>query len=160
MATKKNEEVASHDSTSINRRAYHDYEIEDTLEAGIVLVGTEIKSIRNGKVSLRGAYAKIDKGEIWLESAHIDTYEHGTYYNHDPIRRRKLLLHSKEISQVQYRIEAKGFTLVPLKIYIKHGKAKVLLGIGKGKKLYDKRATIMARDEARQAARYLKQPHL
>lgn len=141
---------------TVNRQAFHEYEVERTLETGIALAGTEIKSIRDGKVVLRGAYATIRKGEIWLENAHIAPYEHGNIYNHEPMRTRKLLLHRKEIQQLTTRVETKGMTLIPLKLYLKGGKAKVELGICRGKKLYDKRSTIKERDVNRDLARIVR----
>src|SRR5438477_6636113 len=114
---------------TVNRQAYHDYYIERTIEAGLALKGTEIKSIRDGKVNLRGSYAIARNGELWLENAHIAVYEHGYRYNHDPMRSRKLLLHLREIEQLISRVETKGLTLVPLKLYLKGGRAKIELGL-------------------------------
>src|SRR5947209_9864419 len=125
QTVKKNEQVkpVSHKVPvkviAVNRQAYHDYFVEQTIEAGISLVGTEIKSIRDGKVNLRGAYAIPRNGELWLENAHIAVYEHGNRYNHDPMRNRKLLLHRKEINQLLSKVETKGMTLIPLKLYLK-----------------------------------------
>lgn len=141
---------------TVNRQAYHDYEVERTIEAGIELVGTEIKSIREGKVQLRGSYAMSRKGEIWLENANIALYEHGNRYNHDPIRNRRLLLHRREINQLETRIATKGLTLVPLKLYLKGGHAKVELGLCRGKKLYDKREAIAKRDVQRDIERVVR----
>lgn len=141
---------------SVNRQAYHDYEVERTLEVGISLVGTEIKSIRDGKVQLRGSYAMARKDEIWLENANIAVYDHGNRYNHDPMRTRKLLLHRREIDQLLTRVATKGLTLVPLKLYLKSGRAKIELGLCRGKKLYDKRATIAKRDAQRDIERIVK----
>ncbi|GLV56922.1 SsrA-binding protein [Dictyobacter sp. S3.2.2.5] len=141
---------------SVNRQAYHDYEVERTLEVGISLVGTEIKSIREGKVQLRGSYAMARKDEIWLENANIAAYEHGNRYNHDPMRTRKLLLHRREIDQLLTRVATKGLTLVPLKLYLKGGHAKIELGLCRGKKLYDKRAMIAKRDAQRDIERIVK----
>jgi SsrA-binding protein len=138
---------------SVNRQAYHDYFVEQTVEAGISLVGTEIKSIREGRVNLRGAYAMVRNGELWLENAHIAVYEHGNRYNHDPMRNRKLLLHRREIEQLTMRVATKGLTLVPLKLYLKGGRAKVELGLCRGKKLYDKREAIAERDAKREIER-------
>jgi SsrA-binding protein len=138
---------------SVNRQAYHDYFVEQTVEAGISLVGTEIKSIREGRVNLRGAYAMVRNGELWLENAHIAVYEHGNRYNHDPMRNRKLLLHRREIEQLTMRVATKGLTLVPLKLYLKGGRAKVELGLCRGKKLYDKREAIAERDARREIER-------
>jgi len=141
---------------TVNRQAYHDYEVERTVEAGITLVGTEIKSIREGRVVLRNAYAIIRKGEIWLENAHIAPYEHGNRYNHEPMRTRKLLLHRREIDQIATRAITKGLTLIPLKLYLKGGKAKIELGLCRGKKLYDKREAITERDVKRDMARIVR----
>ncbi len=141
---------------SVNRAAYHDYFVERTIEAGISLVGTEIKSIRDGKVNLRGAYAIARNGELWLENAHIAVYEHGNRYNHEPMRNRKLLLHRREIEQLQTKVAAKGLTLVPLKLYLKGGKAKIELGLCRGKKLYDKREAITERDVKRDLERVIR----
>ena len=142
---------------SVNRQAYHDYFIDETYEAGISLTGTEVKSIRGGKVNLRGAYARIKDGEVWLEGAHIAEYEHGTYMNHDPLRTRKLLLHKAEIERLLGRVQAKGLTLVPLKLYFKDNRVKIELGLGRGKKLYDKREAITKRETERELARVVKQ---
>ena len=141
---------------TVNRQAYHDYYIERTIEAGIALKGTEIKSIRDGKVNLRGSYAIARKGELWLENAHIAVYEHGNRYNHEPMRNRKLLLHRREINQLVGRVETKGLTLIPLKLYLKGGRAKIELGLGRGKKLYDKREAIAERDVKREIERAIR----
>src|SRR5438552_10106313 len=141
---------------TVNHQAYHDYFVERTIEAGISLVGTEIKSIREGKVNLRGAYAIARNGELWLENAHIAVYEHGNRYNHDPMRSRKLLLHLREIEQLISRVETKGLTLVPLKLYLKGGRAKIELGLCRGKKLYDKRDAIAERDVKREIERVVR----
>jgi len=141
---------------TVNRQAYHDYFVERTVEAGIALMGTEIKSIRDGKVNLRGSYAMARNGELWLENAHIAVYEHGNRYNHDPIRNRKLLLHRKEIEQLEARVATKGLTLIPLRLYLKGGRAKVELGLCRGKKLYDKREAIAERDVKREIERVVR----
>jgi len=141
---------------SVNRQAYHDYFVERTIEAGISLVGTEIKSIRDGKVNLRGSYAIARNGELWLENAHIAAYEHGNRYNHEPLRNRKLLLHRREIEQLQAKVATKGLTLIPLKLYLKGGKAKIELGLCRGKKLYDKREAIAERDVKREMERVIR----
>lgn len=140
----------------VNRKAYHDYYIEETFEAGLVLTGTEIKSIRQGKVNLRDAHARPENGELWLMGAHIARYQQGGRYNHEPTRSRKLLLHKDEIISLSSKIERKGMTLVPLRVYIKGGVAKVELGLVKGKKLYDKRRTILEREDKRKMSRLLK----
>lgn len=142
---------------TVNRQAYHDYIVEDTFEAGIALTGTEVKSIRAGRVNLRGAYARIKGGEVWLEGVHIAVYEQGTYMNHDPLRARRLLLHRREIDRLVGRIQAKGLTLVPLKLYFKENRVKVELGLCRGKKLYDKRESIKQRESQRELARVVKQ---
>ncbi len=129
-----------------NRKAKYDYEILDTIEAGIVLTGTEIKSIRNGKANLKDSYATIKKGEAILINMHISPYEQGNIFNHDETRTRKLLLHKKEILKLNDKIHMEGFTLVPIKLYFKGNIAKILLGIAKGKKMYDKREAIKKRD--------------
>ena len=141
---------------TVNRQAYHDYTVERTIEAGISLVGTEIKSIREGKVNLRGSYALVSKGEVWLENAHIATYEQGNRYNHEPMRRRKLLLHKREINQLVSKVATKGLTLIPLKLYLKGGRAKIELGLARGKKLYDKRDAIAERDVKRDIERIVR----
>ena len=129
-----------------NKKAKFDYEILDTYEAGIVLTGTEIKSIREGKAQLKDSYAVIRNGEIFLLNMHISHYEQGNIFNHDETRTRKLLLHKKEILKLRDRVEIEGLTLVPIKLYFKGNKAKILIGIAKGKKTYDKRESIKKRD--------------
>ncbi len=141
---------------TVNRQAYHDYFVERTIEAGIELKGTEIKSIRDGKVNLRGSYALARNGELWLENAHIAMYEHGNRYNHEPMRNRKLLLHRREIDQLLGKVATKGLTLIPLKLYLKGGKAKIELGLCRGKKLYDKREAIAERDVKREIERTIR----
>jgi len=141
---------------AVNRQAYHDYYVERTLEVGIALLGTEIKSIRAGKVNLRGAYALARHGELWLENAHIAVYEHGNRYNHEPTRNRKLLLHRREIDQLLAKVATKGLTLIPLKLYLKGGRAKIELGLCRGKKLYDKRDAIAERDAKREIERIVR----
>ncbi|MGA8942740.1 MAG: SsrA-binding protein SmpB [Thermoactinomyces sp.] len=140
-----------------NRKAFHDYEIEDQFEAGIVLTGTEIKSIRKGSVNLRDAYARIDRGEIFLLGLHISPFEQGNRFNVDPTRTRKLLMHRKEIDKLAGLIKTKGLTLIPLDIHLRNGFAKVQLGLARGKKLYDKRATAAKRDAERMIRRKLKE---
>jgi SsrA-binding protein len=140
-----------------NRKARHDYDIEESIEAGIVLSGSEIKSVRAGRVQLRGSYARIVNDEIFLYEAHISPYEQsGTYYNHVPTRPRKLLLHRREISRLTGLIRMKGMTLVPLRIYFKGRRAKVELGVARGKKAYDKREDIAKREADRDIERVMK----
>lgn len=139
-----------------NRKAKFDYEFEDTYEAGIVLSGTEIKSIRNGKANLKDSYAIVKNDEIFLLNMHISPYEQGNIFNHEETRTRKLLMHKKEIYKVRDRIEQDGYTLVPIKLYFKGNIAKILLGIGKGKKTYDKREAIKQKDIERDMAKELK----
>ena len=139
-----------------NPTAKHNYIIEKTLEAGIVLTGTEIKSIRNGKINLKDSYAIIRNNEVFLVNTHISHYEQGNIFNHDETRSRKLLLHKKEILKINDKISQQGLTLVPLKMYFKKNKVKVLLGIAKGKKNYDKREAIKKRDTERLIKKELK----
>ena len=139
-----------------NRKAYHNYHIGESIEAGIVLTGTEIKSIRSGRVSLGDAYVKPDAGELWLLNAHIARYEAGSYMSHEPTRPRKLLLHRKEIDSLASKIQEKGLTLIPLKLYIKDSIAKLEIALAKGKKLYDKRETIARRETDREIGWALK----
>jgi SsrA-binding protein len=144
-------------TVAVNRRARHEYAVEETLEAGIVLTGTEIKSIRAGRVSLAEAYARIEHGEAWLIGAHIAPYEQGNRNNHEPTRTRKLLLHRDQIAELVGRTQAKGFTLVPLKLYIRDGMAKLELGVARGRKAYDKRRVIAERDARRELERVTKE---
>ncbi len=139
-----------------NRKAYHNYHILDSLEAGIVLTGTERKSIRAGRVSLGDAYVKPEGGELWLMNIHIARYEAGSYMSHTPTRPRKLLLHRKEIDNLTSQVLEKGLTLVPLRLYIKNGVAKVEIAPAKGKKLYDKRESIARRELKREMERAVK----
>lgn len=125
-----------------NKKARHNYSIEDTYEAGIALMGTEVKSLREGRANLGDSYGKIKDGEVFLVDAHISPYSHANRFNHDPLRTRKLLLHKKEIRRLIGKVQEKGFTLIPLRLYFSDGKAKVELGLGKGKKLFDKRETL------------------
>ena len=149
-------EKANNETVTVNRQAYHDYFVDETIEAGIALTGTEVKSARAGHVTLRGAYARIKGDEVWLEGAHIAEYEHGTWANHDPLRPRRLLLHRKEIERLATRVQAKGQTLIPLKMYFKGNRLKVEIGLCRGKKLYDKREAIAKRDAERELARVSK----
>ncbi|UOQ94318.1 SsrA-binding protein SmpB [Halobacillus shinanisalinarum] len=140
-----------------NKKAGHDFFIEETYEAGIVLQGTEIKSIRASRVNLKDSFARIRNGEIYLHNLHISPYEQGNIYNHDPTRSRKLLLHRKQINQLIGQTQQKGFSLVPLKIYIKNGVAKVLIGLGRGKKKYDKREDLKRKQVNREIDRAIKE---
>lgn len=143
-------------TVAVNRKAFHDYSIEDRVEAGLVLTGTEIKSIREGRVNLRDAYVRPANGELWLWNAHIAPYAAGNRYNHEPTRNRKLLLHRKQIDQLAGQVQSKGYTLIPLRLYLKHGLAKVEVGLARGKKAYDKRDSIAERDANREIQRALK----
>ncbi|MFC0274809.1 SsrA-binding protein SmpB [Metabacillus herbersteinensis] len=136
-----------------NKKAHHDFFIEDTYEAGIVLQGTEIKSIRNGRSNLKDSYAKVESGEVYLHNFHISPYEQGNRHNHDPLRTRKLLLHKGEISKLIGLTKEEGYALVPLKIYLKNGFAKVLVGLGRGKKKYDKREDLKQKEAKRDIER-------
>ena len=140
-----------------NRKAYHDYSVLETMEAGLVLTGTEIKSIRAGKVQLREAYVKPEGGDLWLINAHVALYDTGIRYNHDPVRPRKLLLHKKQIVKLAGSVAQRGFTLVPLKVYFSgRGLVKVEIALCKGKRLYDKRSDIKRREENLAMSRILK----
>jgi SsrA-binding protein len=138
-----------------NKKARYDYHVEDTVEAGLVLVGTEVKSCRDGKVSLTDAYASIRDGEAWLLQCHIAPYSHGNTQNHDPLRPRKLLLHRSEIERLDAKVSQEGRTIVPLKLYFKQGLAKAELAVARGKKHYDKRQDIAKRDDTRRMQREL-----
>lgn len=140
-----------------NRKARHDYHIEETMEAGMVLTGSEVKSLREGRVNMSDAYCSIDRGEMVLHNCHISPYSHGSEFtNHEPLRDRKLLLHRREIEKWRKASEQKGYTIVPLKIYFKGGYAKVEIGLAKGKKLYDKRADIAEQETKRRLERVLR----
>jgi SsrA-binding protein len=154
MAKKRKE---SPDTIASNRKARFDYDILETLEAGISLTGTEVKSLRAGKASLAQAFATVRGGEAWLVQAHIPEYEHGNRFNHDPTRQRKLLLHRREIEHAARFIADQGRTLVPLKLYWRDGRAKVLLGFAQGKAQHDKRATLAKKDAQRQIERALRE---
>jgi SsrA-binding protein len=143
-------EVSADRSIATNRRARHEYEILETVEAGLVLRGTEVKSLRDGLVNFKDSYASVRNGEGWLLGCHINPYSHGTDANHDPERDRKLLLHKREIARLNGKISEKGLTLVPLRLYFKAGRAKVELGLARGKKLHDKRATLREREARRE----------
>jgi SsrA-binding protein len=143
-------------TVALNRKARHEFTIDETFEAGLVLTGTEIKSIRAGRVNLAEAYARIERGEAWLIGAHIATYEQGNRNNHEPTRTRKLLLHRDQIAELIGRTQAKGFTLVPLRLYLRDGIAKLEIGVARGKKTHDKRRAIAERDMRRDLQRETK----
>ena len=140
-----------------NRKARYEYRFHDTVEAGLVLVGSEIKSIRAGRVSLREGFVLFEGGEAWLVNVHIAQYDPASAQNHEPKRRRKLLLHRREIDRMQRRVQEKGFTVVPTRLYLKNGRAKVEIALARGKKQYDKRQVIAERDSKRQMDRALKE---
>jgi SsrA-binding protein len=146
-------EEKTRQSVARNKRASHDYHILETWEAGLVLTGSEVKSLRNGRANIGDAYAILRDGEVYLINLHISPYEQASYFNHDPTRTRKLLLHKKEIRKMIGAVERQGLTLIPLELYFKKGKAKVALALGKGKKLHDKRADIKKKDAEREMAR-------
>jgi SsrA-binding protein len=139
-----------------NRKAYHDYSIEETIEAGIQLLGTEVKSLREGKANLKDSYVLIKDSEVILLNCHISPYSHGNILNHDPLRTRKLLLHRKEIERLRGKMQQKGYTLIPLKIYFKGPYAKVEIGLAKGKRQYEKRETIKEREAKRAIEKVMK----
>ncbi len=140
-----------------NRKARHDYEILDTFEAGLVLTGTEIKSIRQGKINLKDGFVSIHQGEAWIKGVHISPYEQGNLFNHDPLRNRKLLLHKREIIKLDQESQQKGLTLIPLKVYLVRGKAKLLFGLARGKNKYDKRHALKNQQAKRDIDRALKE---
>jgi len=139
-----------------NRKAYHDYHIEDTVEAGIALLGTEVKSLRDGRANLKDSYAVIRGGEAFLVNCHISPYSHGNIQNHEPLRERKLLMHSREISKLADKAAQKGYSIVPLKIYLKGPRFKVELGLGRGKRFFEKRESIKEREAKKEIERALK----
>ncbi|MFB5660874.1 SsrA-binding protein SmpB [Alteribacillus sp. HJP-4] len=139
-----------------NRKARHDFFIEETFEAGIVLKGTEIKSIRNGRMNLKDSFAKVENGEVFLHNAHISPYEDGNRFNHDPLRTRKLLLKRREINKLIGASQQSGYSVIPLKVYIKRGVAKVLIGLARGKKKYDKREALKQKDAKREMDRAIR----
>ena len=140
-----------------NRKAFHDYFVEEKVECGIALFGTEVKSIRQGKVNLKESWAQIRKGEVWVEGMHISPYEQGNIFNRDPMRPKKLLLHRNEIRKLDGQVMKQGFTLIPLEMYLKDGRVKVMLGLCKGKQLHDKRDSIARKDSDREIRRALKE---
>jgi SsrA-binding protein len=143
-------------AVAVNRSALHDYSIEDRFEAGLVLTGTEVKSLRLGRVSLREGFVRVSDGEAWLEGVHIPKYSHGTYINHEPERTRKLLLHRDEIRELGTRSRAQGYTIVPLRLYFRGGRAKLEVGVAKGRRQYDKRQAIAERESQREIARTMR----
>lgn len=149
----KEQEQSGEKLVATNRKARHEYTILDTYEAGIVLKGTEVKSLRKGNANISDGYAVVKNAEVWLSGVHISPYEHGSTSNVDPVRDRKLLLHRKEIGKLAAKIQQKGLTLVPLKLYFIHGVAKILIGVAQGKKSFDKRHDIAKRDVERQLKR-------
>jgi SsrA-binding protein len=138
---------------AVNRAALHDYDVEDRFEAGMALTGTEVKSLRGGRVSLREGFVRVAGGEAWLEGVHIPKYEHGTYINHEPTRPRKLLLHRAELRELGQKSAAQGYTIVPLRLYFKHGRAKLEVALARGRRRYDKRQAIAERESKREVAR-------
>lgn len=147
MATQPKKLIAN------NKKAYHEYFLEEKIEAGIELVGTEVKSLRQGKCSVKEAFVRIDNGEMFIYQMHISPYEKGNIFNRDPLRPRKLLLHKHEIIKLESRIKEKGYAIVPVEVYFTNGRVKLLIALAKGKKLYDKRADIKAKDQKREAQR-------
>ncbi len=141
---------------TVNRKAYHDYHIVESYEAGMALKGSEIKSIRMGRVNIRDAYAKVEKGELWLHNSHISAYQAGGFDTHEPDRKRKLLMHRNQIAMLDEKAGQKGLTVIPLRLYIKGGIAKLELGLGRGKKMYDKRDAIARRETEREVERAMK----
>jgi SsrA-binding protein len=141
---------------AVNRRAYHDYFIDEKYEAGVMLSGTEIKSVRSGRANLRDGFVRIDNNEAWLENVHISPYAQGNVMNQEPVRPRKLLLHRKEISSLIGKVKQKGYTLIPLRVYIARNRAKVEIGLARGKRQYDKREAIAARDAKREIERAMR----
>ncbi len=142
---------------SKNRKARHDYHIEETYEAGIVLTGTEVKSVRNSRVNLKDSFARVEGGELFLHNMHISPYDPGNRFNHEPLRARKLLMHKTEIGRLAGKIQEKGYALIPLKIYFRKSLIKIELGLARGKKLYDKRRDIAERDSKREVERGFRQ---
>ncbi len=143
-------------TVATNRKAYHNYHIGESVEAGLVLAGTEIKSIRAGRANLGDAYVRVEGGELWLVNAHIARYEAASYLSHEPTRPRKLLLHRKQIDSLVSKVSERGFTLVPLRLYIKDSKAKVEVALARGKRLYDKRESIVRREVEREIGRAMR----
>jgi len=142
---------------SDNRRARHEFEVLEVFEAGIELVGTEVKSMRQGRANLQDSFARVEQGELWLYNCHVSPYDHGNRFNHEPLRRRKLLMHRKQITKLKSRMQEKGLTLIPLRIYFKRNWVKVDLALARGKHLHDKREAIAKRESKRQLDRIVKQ---
>ena len=155
MAEKSARELAQ-ENIAENRKAFHDYHVLDTWEAGMVLLGTEVKSIREGRVNLRDSYARVEKGEVWLYNVNISSYSHRGYADHEPLRQRKLLMHRDEIRKLIGKTTERGMTLVPLRMYFSKGRVKVAIGLAKGKKDYDKRETIKRREADRETRAAMK----
>ena len=153
----KSDREAAQKNIAENRKAFHDYFVLETFEAGVALLGTEVKSIREGRVNLRDSYARAEDGEVFLHNVHISPYSHRGYAEHDPLRRRKLLLHAQEIRKVVAKTVERGMTLVPLRMYFKNGRVKVALGLAKGKQAHDKRETIKRREADRETRAAIKQ---
>ena len=156
MAEKSARELAQ-ENIAENRKAFHDYHVLDTWEAGMVLLGTEVKSIREGRVNLRDSYARVEKGEVWLYNVNISSYSHRGYADHEPLRQRKLLMHREEIRKLIGKTTEKGMTLVPVRMYFRKGRVKVAIGLAKGKKDYDKRETIKRREIDRETRSAVKE---
>ncbi|AEA01284.1 MULTISPECIES: SsrA-binding protein SmpB [Aerococcus] len=154
MTKKKQDNVVA-----TNRKANHDYIIEDTIEAGLVLTGTEIKSIRKGKVNLKDSFARVENGQVWVYGMHVSPFEQGNRFNPDPMRPRKLLLKKREINRLAKHVSQEGYAIIPLRMYIKRGFAKLLIGIGKGKKKYDKRQALKEKDMKRDIKRAMKEKY-
>jgi SsrA-binding protein len=156
MALEKTEREAAQKHIAENRKAFHDYHILETFDAGMVLLGTEVKSIREGRVNLRDSFARTENGEVFVYNIHIHPYSHRGYADHDPMRRRKLLLHTHEIRKLVGKVVEKGMTLVPLRMYFKNGKVKLAIGLARGKKVHDKRETIKRREADRETRAAIK----
>lgn len=152
-AKKSKDDGADRQVVARNKKARHDYHIDDTYEAGLVLTGTEVKALRAGRASLADGYVYIDRGEAWMDNAHIPEYSHGTWTNHTPRRKRKLLLHREQIEKLARKTQEKGFTIIPLELYFTGGRAKVEIALARGKQEWDKRETLRRRQDDREAAR-------
>lgn len=159
MVKEKAAAAQSNKTVSVNRQARHNYFIEETYEAGLVLVGSEVKSLRDGKANLKDSYARIQKGEAYLVNAHVSPYSGANQFNHEPTRTRKLLMHRREIERLTGKTKVRGLTLIPLRLYFKNGRAKVELGLARGKKLYDKRETLKRKEARREVERSIKARH-